>query len=114
MTRRDFGFKLYDFEKENGELELKLVSGGSDSTFSDDKDWLSKLDIGTVFLVQDRTSPDFNLGLFRLVDKIGRACVLQLSINREVHLSHVNPSRFCNKYIMYENLGKIEDVRQPE
>jgi len=104
----DFLFKYktsnginYYFEKDNERMaELKLITGGK--TPPADGNWLSELETGTVFLISDKQSNDFTLGLFKLVDKTDRTVTLFTPSHKEP--IYVHPIRFCNRYNLWETL----------
>lgn len=84
-------------------VDLKLITGGKEPPEGGES-WIEKLDVGSCFLVRDKSSPlEFNLGLFRLAEKTTKAVVLQTP--HVAHNLYVDPVRFCNRYMMYENLG---------
>lgn len=89
--------------------ELKLLEGGKNPP---NGNWLSELDTGTMFLVQDKTNHDFLLGAFKLVNKTEKAVML---VNSSVpNPVFVNPMRFCNKYSLYEVLGIHKEPEQQQ
>ena len=92
-------------EEENNVVSLKLITGGKEPP-STGSDWLSALEDGTIFYVQNKLNPmDFSLGVFRLAKREGKVVVLQSTmLPREIY---VNPVRFCNNYLLYENMGVI-------
>ena len=92
-------------EEEENMLEGKLLTGGKGP--SDSTNWLENLEIGTIFLIEDRQSADFNLGHFKLVDKTEKACILASSVLPQPVF--VNSFRFCQKYRLFEDLGTIKE-----
>lgn len=80
---------------------VTLMTAG---TGTDDTSWLAKLPVGTIFLISDMKSADFNLGHFKLLERTDKGnCILVSSISQQPIF--VNPGRFCQKYAMAENLG---------
>lgn len=99
-------------KEEETMVDYKLNLGGKEPPV--DGNWLTPLEIGTIFLIQDKTNADFNLGHFKLVDKTEKACILASSVLPQPIF--VNPFRFCQKYNIFENLGimKEEDIKEEE
>lgn len=87
------------------EFKPTLLMGGKEPpTFGGGDNWLSGLETGTMFLIQDKQNPmDFNLGMFLLKEKTDKAVIL--ATPTVPHPIYVNPVRFCNKYTHYETLG---------
>ena len=96
-------------EEENKVVDLRLVPGGKEPT--DPGNWLSELEEGTVFLIRDKHTADFNLGLFHLIKKTDKSVLLFTNVNTEIY-TYVDPRRFCNKYVLHEILGKIEKEKE--
>lgn len=99
-------------EQEEGEnnnvTEFKLLQGGKEPP-STDANWLSELEVGTVFLVQDKNKPtDFTLGQFRLMEKTEKSCFIATMIEDKIQTFPVNPVRFCNRYSRWEVLAVIK------
>lgn len=89
-------------EKEEMTDYLKLVTGGKE--LPPDGDWLSLLDVDTVFLVKDKKSPGFSLGHFKILDKTeGGKTVFLGSTNPSMPpMIPVIPVRFCQQYALHE------------
>lgn len=106
-------------EQEEGEnnnvTEFKLLQGGKEPP-STSSNWLSDLEVGSVFLVQDKQQTNnFALGQFRLVEKTEKSCFLATVMDDKVQTVPVNPVRFCNRYSWWETLGVIktsEEIRE--
>jgi len=81
---------------------LKLVTGGKE--LPPNGDWLSLLDVDTVFLVKDKRSPSFALGHFKILDKTeGSKTVFLGSTNPQMPpMIPVEPVRFCQQYSLHE------------
>lgn len=94
-------------EEKDNIVSLKLIQGGKEPP-STGSDWLSALEVGTVFFVQSKTNPmDFNLGLFRVSKKEERVIMLQSPmLPKEIY---VNPIRFCNNYLLYQEVGIVKE-----
>ncbi len=95
-------------EEENNMAELKTIIGGSTPTGIN---WLMELEIGTIFLVKDKTSSDWNLKRLCLLDKTPRS--VMLGVEREAGPMFVEPNRFCQKWMWHETLGTIRDEDIP-
>lgn len=95
-------FKLK--EQDNNMAEFKTIIGGSTPSGGN---WLSELEIGTIFLVKDKTSADFALQRLCVLDKTQKS--VMLGIEREPGPRFVDPNRFCQKYMWHETLGTIKD-----
>lgn len=91
-------------EEKEEQMTLKVIGGNGGGI---DRDWLSKLELGSIFLIQDNQSADFNLGHFKLVDKTEKACILASSLSPNPIF--VDPARFCQKYRKFEDLGIFVD-----
>lgn len=108
--------KTEDEEENMTDNVIQLVSTG-DKGPSDPNDWLSKLEIGTVFLIQDRNTHDFNLGMFMVQGKeeleSNKTAVFLTSNNPSPMKVAVNPSRFCQKYSLYGVLAVIKEPSEP-
>lgn len=89
-------------DEEDNMAELKTIIGGSTPGGSN---WLSELEIGTIFLAKDKTSADFSLMCLCLVDKTSKS--VKLSSPELPQPRFVDPSRFCQKYMFHETLGLI-------
>ena len=92
-------------------MELLKTGNGPTGT---NPNWLVELEIGTIFLAQDKTSADFVLLQGCLIEKTTkgycRLAIPELPVPR-----FVNSSRFCQKYMWVETLGVVkEDGEQPE
>jgi hypothetical protein len=103
--------KLCDYqekEQENEMTELKTILGGATPPGGN---WLSELEIGTIFLAKDKTSADFSLMYLCLVDKTEKS--IKLASPELPTPRFVDPNRFCQKYMLHETLGilKEEDLR---
>jgi hypothetical protein len=92
-------------EKDISMSNITLMTAG---TGGDDKNWLSKLPLGTIFLIQDVSSADFNLGHFKIVDHTDKSVILASSLTNTPIF--VDPNRFTQKYRMYENLGVFTET----
>lgn len=97
------------YEKEsNNVVDLKLVSGGKEPPA--DGNWLRELEDGTIFLIEDKNSHDFNLGQVRLLHKEEKSIYLGFIVNGNPITSFVNPIKFCQRYRLYETLGVVKDM----
>lgn len=99
-------------EKDNNRVnkkgfEPRLIIGGKEPPIDYGSDWLTPLEAGHVFYVQSKTDPmDFSLGLFRKLKQDGKVVLLESpQLPNEIP---VIPTRFCNRYIMYQSCGIIE------
>jgi len=91
----------------NKGFEPKLILGGKEPPTDYGSDWLTPLEPGHVFYVQSKTDPmDFSLGLFRKLKQDGKVVLLESP--QLPHEVPVIPTRFCNKYLMYQSCGIIE------
>lgn len=72
--------------------------------------WLTELDVGTVFLAKEQ-GPSWNLGLFFILKRLGKAIKLGVSSNGSPTELYVDPIGFSNKYRLYEILGIEESIR---
>lgn len=99
----------------NNVTEFKLLQGGKEPP-STSSNWLSDLEVGMVFLVQDqqpiRPINSFALGEFRLMKKTDKTCWLATITETGIQTIPVNPVRFCNKYSKWEELGVIVSQEQ--
>lgn len=99
-------------EKEQVLMNLAVIQGGKSSTGSGTNppdDWLSELEVGTIFLVEEKNNiKNFNLGQFQVVTKTDKAVHLASMLNGLVQ-TFVKPLAFCNQYRLYEVLGIISD-----
>lgn len=88
-------------------FEPKLITGGKEPPTDHGSDWLTPLEVGHVFYVQSKTDPmDFSLGLFRKLKQDNKVVILESpQLPTEVP---VVPTRFCNRYLMYQSCGIIE------
>lgn len=91
-------------DEEDNMAELKTIIGGSTPTGSN---WLMELEIGTIFLVKDRTTGDWNLKRLCLLDKTPKS--VMLGVEREPGPTFVEPARFCQKWMWHETLGVMKD-----
>ena len=115
------GIVVKEEEKEDNVVSLKLVQGGKEPPSFGGSDWLSKLEVGTVFFVESMNSGSFALGLFRLVKKDNKVIVLNSPDVLEVGPDgrsqpkdiYINPTRFCNQHRLYQEVGVL-DFKQEE
>jgi hypothetical protein len=94
--------------------DIKYLQGGGKEPPADG-DWLSLLEIGTIFLVQKKQNTgEFALGKFMLVEKwtdVPKAVFVVDSTGT----NHVwNPVRFCNQYMHYKTLGIVNLPQEEE
>ncbi len=85
---------------------LKVIEGGRSATAAGGPtgtNWLSELDIGCIFLCQDKTSKDYVLHQFEVVFKSKKSVRLFTNLNSEIYL-WVDPIIFCNRHILFEVL----------
>lgn len=97
---------IFNIERQDGTVtELRVLQGGKEPPTSGEN-WLDRLPIGTVFWAQSKTNPmDFVLKLFRIHTKEGKVITLQaIQIQENIP---VNSTRFCNNYLLYEQVGVI-------
>lgn len=84
----------------------RKATGGKEPP--DSKDWLSKLEPVTVFLVKEkpgkRTIPSFALPQFHLLQK-KEGCALLLSNLNEKRLDWVDTIEFCNHFDFWKKVG---------
>lgn len=91
---------------------LKLATGGKEPPA--DGNWISQLDVGTIFLVQRKNAgAEFALGRFVLVGKTSKTVIVMAPNNPQIQ-DCWNPVRFCRQFDLYEILGIIEDGPAPE
>jgi len=108
---------LTDFNQKGSRVtNLKLITGGRDGDGSD-MNWLQGLEIGTIFLVKEKrtpqaTLPSFMLLCYCLVFKTDKACKLA-SENTQLGDVYVDPIRFCERYDLFEVIGKVP-MEQPQ
>lgn len=102
---------LIDLEEERLKrmVDLKMVGGSNNPP---DGDWLSTLEIGTVFLVSDKIDlRQFNLVVYRLVGKTEKSYILR---NPSVPQNIYVKSSFCNSHNLHEKLGLVLDDLEPK
>ena len=110
---------LKEKEKDNVLMNFAVIDGGkaSNSGFNtppSDGDWLTPLEIGTIFLVQEKNNPkNFNLGQFQIADKTERSVFLASNLNGLVK-TFVVPTIFCNQYRLYEVLAVVVPEQELE
>jgi len=95
---------LTEKEQENNMTELKAIIGGGTPP---NGNWLSELEVGTIFLAKDKTSADFSLMYLCLIDKTEKS--VKLASPELPHPRFVDPSRFCQKYMWHETLGVVKE-----
>lgn len=97
-------------EKEDTVMNLAVIQGGKSlggGGSEENPDWLSTLEVGTIFLVEEKGNPkQFALAQFQVVDKTEKAVYLVSRLN-EVIQTFVKPMSFCNQYRLFEVLGVI-------
>ena len=91
-------------EQEKDMAELIKTLGGSTPPGGN---WLSELDIGTVFLAKDKTSAEFSLMHLMLLDKTLKS--VKLASPDLPAPRFVDPARFCQKYMWHETLGVVKE-----
>lgn len=91
-------------EQLNNMTDLKTIIGGSTPTGIN---WLMELEIGTIFLVKDKTTADWNLKRLCLLDKTPKS--VMLGVEREPSPMFVDPNRFCQKWMWHETLGVVKE-----
>jgi len=94
-------------EKENSRKmpELKLLPGGKRP--SDPTNWISELDIGSMFLVKKKASMlEFQLGLFKLSEKTDKYAII-IHTSSPTEPLFIDPIRFCSVYSLVDVLGII-------
>jgi hypothetical protein len=106
-------FEVITFNQEEEKIIImentkpfKLITGGKEPP-SESSCWLEKMPVGSIFFVQEKNPLAFALGCFKLVDIEGivnKAYIL-IELNTPAQPIPVVPNRFCNKYMLYENLG---------
>lgn len=117
-------------EENNTVVELRTVQGGKTPPPTGGgykgpgQDWLSPLEIGTIFLCGER-SPEFNLGQFQLVHKEPRepepitgkertpACLLISNLNGPIK-TFVDPDKFCQRYNLFAVMAVIRQIPEEE
>jgi hypothetical protein len=100
----------FKYKEKEENMELVKNSGPSGSN----PNWLMDLEIGTIFLAQDKTSADFVLLQGCLIEKTPKN-YCRLAIPELPAPRFVNSSRFCQKYMWVETLGVVKDEgQQPE
>lgn len=95
--------------KENKAVTLELIKDTGSKLPPIGADWLSEKEKGSVFLVQQRNKPDYILGLFQLMDKTEKACVLMTPDHPKP--IYVSPGRFCQVYSEFEDLGILREKK---
>lgn len=100
-------------EKVSTLMNFAVINGGKDSGPPvDTSDWLTPLEIGTIFLVEEKNNPrNFALGQFQLVSKEQKAVYLISMLNGVVH-TFVKPPAFCAQYRLYEILGVVKTQQE--
>lgn len=97
-------------EEEDTIMNLAVIQGGKSlggGGSEDNPDWLSQLEVGTIFLVEEKGNPKlFALAQFQIVDKTEKAVYLVSRLNGVIQ-TFVKPMAFCNQYRLFEVLGVI-------
>jgi len=97
-------------EEENKVVDLKLITGGKEPP-STGSDWLSNLELGTVFYAQHKVDspnyPSHVLELFRLDRREGKVVILQMESPLGPKRIPVNSVRFCNRYSLFHEVMVI-------
>lgn len=73
-------------------------------------DWLSKMEVGTVFYAQKKMDSDANLLTFRKASHEGKVVVLQTTQALPPNnIIPVDPGRFCNSWRCYQEVCVINN-----
>ena len=93
----------------------RLITGGKGPT---EHNWLSKLKVGTVFLVKPKSSGGFALGQFHLLHKLDKACHLMDNLTNsaasaETHI-WVDPANFSSQFELVTILFEPEEEPNEE
>lgn len=92
--------------RESGEV---LQFGGKTPPIGGD-DWLSKMEVGTVFYAQKKMDSDANLLTFRKASHEGKVVVLQTTQALPPNnIVPVDPGRFCNSWRCYQEVCVINN-----
>src|SRR5882757_5982719 len=84
-------------------MSFQVITGGKEPpNLPPSSDWLSVLEPTTVFYVQTKTDPmDFLCPGFMFLKMEGKLALLVPAGTQQV--IPVNPTRFCNKYMLFYN-----------
>lgn len=106
--------KTQEEEKENNVVSLELITGGKEPPDMDC--WLGKKVEGSCFYVQNKQTNVFTVGLFRLAKKQGKVYILQMAKTDGTPPEEVsvNPMRFCQQFMLYEDLGVIAPIGEDD
>lgn len=101
---------MVDLERENDLTNVVpfIAPKTNEQGPKDPLDWLSNLEIGTVFLVQNKRANDFALGQFILLHLFEKSAWLTTTTNQKQDL-YVSTSRFSRDFTLYEIIAKIEE-----
>lgn len=98
-------------EEKDNVVSLQLITGGKEPP-STGSNWMDGIEEGSLFFVQSKIDPmDFNLGLFRMEKREGKVTVL-LSPQMPGTPLYVSSTRFCNKFLLFENLGIVKEKEE--
>lgn len=96
----------FEEEEENNILEFKpkIITGGKEPA-DPYETWLQKMPIGNCFFCKETGGRNYELMLGRVADKKAKAVTVNLvGFERPVF---VDPVGFCNRFMLYEDLGII-------
>lgn len=109
-----------EVEEERGKLKLRVIEGGIPKPAGkeppDGNDgWLTGLEVGSIFLVQDKGTLNYIQQQFRLIEKISKKSIVLFTIvdNKEI-VFPVSPIRFSNRYELVEVIGIIKEEKETE
>lgn len=103
-------------EERMNELGLELIKGGKPDGLQPPmgEDWLSRLAVGSLFFVQrSNVATEFSLGLFHKEAHEGKVVRLRSLVPMMDESLYVNPSRFCNVFSLFEDLG-VKQVKEED
>lgn len=105
-------------EVERGNLKLKVIEGGIPKPAgreppSSNDSWLTGLEVGSIFLVQDKASLNYLQQQFRLLEKISKKSVVLFTIiDGKETVFPVSPIRFSNRYELVEVIGVLKQEEE--
>ena len=96
-------------ETEKTPFVPRVIQGGKGPSDPLGPDWLSALDIGTTFLIQNKKDTAFTLGQATVVYKGFKGVLLLMASQQEP--IWVDPIRFCNNFRWYETIQTAEEAK---
>jgi hypothetical protein len=87
--------------------KLKVIRGGlaEGGPPTHTQNWLSELEVGSIFKVQDRQSADYLQQMFQLIDYQPHTAMVDLWGQTGKIRFPITPHRFCNKWDLVEVTG---------